>query len=484
MKRRLGVPFGSIACRSRSRCSCSWSSGRSSRSTPRSPRRGSSLTAALVDHHSVDLGPYQRRTRRRLRDATRAVCAPTRRPGSRSSRCPRTSIARLVGAAVADAAPRRREPRAVVADVLVGDAPARGVARAASTSRRAASHAGRTRSPSRCCSASARMLLPFGANLFGHDARGAPRVRRLAAREPRRPVAAPRPRSPDCCAGLRGRSSSTRRRSSRSCSAGYLAGARPPAGSSRSLAGGVTPMLVLAWYQWRAFGAPWRTPSAFYAGVLNGTSEGGYQIPSPHDLWWIFGGGRGPVGRRAARDRRPRRRGVARRRPAAGPVRDVVRRRARRSWSRTSCSCAGWSGTPLLVDPGPRYLIPALAVPRGPARGHVGPRARSSRVPAAVARRARSPPTGHVDVAARRRNTQLLTRTGTAWQHRVFGPTLWSMAFGRFGIVCIWHDRGRRRPSCARASDRVGRSRVAGRSIEQMFALRRCRRAATPDDRR
>ena len=35
--------------------------------------------------------------------------------------------------------------------------------------------------------------------------------------------------------------------------------------------GASAPLAALAWYQWRAFGAPWRTPAAFYhtrSGIL------------------------------------------------------------------------------------------------------------------------------------------------------------------------------------------------------------------------
>ena len=41
------------------------------------------------------------------------------------------------------------------------------------------------------------------------------------------------------------------------------------------LAGAVPFALVLALYQWRAFGAPWHTPFAYYTGELNGTSRWG-----------------------------------------------------------------------------------------------------------------------------------------------------------------------------------------------------------------
>ena len=57
--------------------------------------------------------------------------------------------------------------------------------------------------------------------------------------------------------------------------------------------GGTAPLAVLAWYQWRAFGAPWHTPSTYYAGVLGGTTRGGYSIPTLHDVGAVLFGTRG-----------------------------------------------------------------------------------------------------------------------------------------------------------------------------------------------
>src|SRR4029077_17501441 len=65
--------------------------------------------------------------------------------------------------------------------------------------------------------------------------------------------------------------------------AGYLVG-RQRARIGRYLLGLVAPLGLLAAYQWIAFGAPWHTPSSYYAGTINGTSEGGYAIPGAREL--------------------------------------------------------------------------------------------------------------------------------------------------------------------------------------------------------
>ena len=132
-------------------------------------------------------------------------------------------------------------------------------------------------------------------------------VRHDVAAVRRQPVRA-RPR---CAARVRrlaaGRTAG-RRRARRAVAAGFLAGAAVVVEYELAIvvvalavyllvrdrrrllpfaAGGVLPAVVLAGYQWRAFGAPWRTPAAFY------NLKSGYEAPSPADLWWMFGGGRG-----------------------------------------------------------------------------------------------------------------------------------------------------------------------------------------------
>ncbi len=45
--------------------------------------------------------------------------------------------------------------------------------------------------------------------------------------------------------------------------------------------------------QWRAFGAPWHTPFTYYAGVLNGTTRGGYSLPGLGGTADVLAGDRG-----------------------------------------------------------------------------------------------------------------------------------------------------------------------------------------------
>jgi hypothetical protein len=191
------------------------------------------------------------------------------------------------------------------------------------------------------------------------------------------------------------------------------------------LAGAVPPALFLAWYQWRAFGAPWRTPAAFY------NSKSGYRVPSPHDVWLIFGGGRGLwVGAPLAI--------VA----LGAAVWIAVTGRGRlRDASIVALAIAvpyivltaGWSGTPGLEDPGPRYLIPALPFLAVPLVARWD-RVRVIAVPAAVL---------GAFVAAGATWTYLLVAQpfnvlNGYWYYvrtRAFAPTLWSMAFGQLGVI-------------------------------------------------
>ncbi|HEY1737929.1 MAG TPA: hypothetical protein VGI86_04430 [Acidimicrobiia bacterium] len=127
--------------------------------------------------------------------------------------------------------------------------------------------------------------------------------------------------------------------------------------------GAIAPLAGLGWYQWRAFGSPWQTPFKYYAGVIDGQTHGGYTWPKPA---WLFDstlGNRGLllmcpivlVGVVAAV-------AVAAKRPAYrrdGVVALVV-------FVLYLALVSGWSGTPLLEDPGPRYMIaafPFVAVP-------------------------------------------------------------------------------------------------------------------------
>jgi hypothetical protein len=194
--------------------------------------------------------------------------------------------------------------------------------------------------------------------------------------------------------------------------------------------GGIPPALVLAAYQWAAFGRPWRTPFAYYAGELDGTTEGGYSLPSPAQIATLFGGERGllfvsPIVLVAL--------GAtlwwATRAEAA-----AVRTHARIGLAVSVpylLLIAGWSGTKLLEEPGPRYLIPAvpfLAVPLAASWRRIRPVATIAAVWGTVL----------MSLAA---TTYILVTVGDdpvrAYTERLthgrFTDTLWSMLFGNVG---------------------------------------------------
>jgi hypothetical protein len=193
----------------------------------------------------------------------------------------------------------------------------------------------------------------------------------------------------------------------------------------------LAPLGVLASYQWDAFGAPWHTPSTYYAGSINGTTRGGYTVPGIHDLVSVVLGNRGLV--------------------VGAPIALValvaavwlvisesgsVRRHAIVALAVTIpylVLCAGWSGLPLLEEPGPRYLIPALpflAVPLAACWDRLW----RPMLLAAVAGAAVSVPTATTYILLRIKQPpfpELLDRV----RAHAFLPTLWSMAFGPAGIV-------------------------------------------------
>jgi hypothetical protein len=195
--------------------------------------------------------------------------------------------------------------------------------------------------------------------------------------------------------------------------------------------GGLLPVIVLGWYQWRAFGAPWRTPSEFYSGVLNGTTEGGYSIPSVGDLVDLAFGSRGlwivaPVVLLAA--------GCAVWLACTGE--GAVRTHAVVAivvFGAYLVLCAGWSGTPLLEEPGPRYLAPALpflAVPLAAAWERV----RVAAVFLAIVGGLFAFATLWTQILVPQ-GTSLLTANRARVQNHDFAPTIWSMGFGRFGVL-------------------------------------------------
>jgi len=195
--------------------------------------------------------------------------------------------------------------------------------------------------------------------------------------------------------------------------------------------GTAAPFAALGWYQWRAFGAPWHTPAAYYAGTINGTSRGGYTVPNVHDVVSVLFGNRGVlVGAPIA---------LVALAAAAWLVvngRDDVRRHAVVALAVTVpylVLCAGWSGLPLLEEPGPRYLIPALpflVVPLAVMWDRLWQPALLAGVLGAI-----------VSVPA----TFTFILLGidqppyhALWQRvadRRFLPTVWSMAFGRAGVA-------------------------------------------------
>jgi hypothetical protein len=195
--------------------------------------------------------------------------------------------------------------------------------------------------------------------------------------------------------------------------------------------GGLAPLLALGWYQWAAFGAPWHTPASYYAGTINGTSEGGYAVPSLHDIAAVLFGYRGLlVGAPIA---------------LVGIVGAVwlvisgtgaVRRHAVIALAVLIpylLLCAGWSGLPILEEPGPRYLIPALpflAVPLAASWHRLWfPTVLAGFIGAAVA----------IPAATTFILLGIKQPPFPEYWNRVrdghFLPTLWSMGVGRFGVV-------------------------------------------------
>jgi hypothetical protein len=122
--------------------------------------------------------------------------------------------------------------------------------------------------------------------------------------------------------------------------------------------GALPPAFVLAFYQWRAFGAPWRTPYAYFAGSGNGAPEVGYAFPTLHSVAAELTGGRGllllsPLALV----------GVVAAMVAARSASKEVRMHA---WIAVAVSASyillvvTWKGTRSLEVPGPRYLIPMV----------------------------------------------------------------------------------------------------------------------------
>ena len=197
------------------------------------------------------------------------------------------------------------------------------------------------------------------------------------------------------------------------------------------LLGTLLPLGVLAAYQWIAFGAPWHTPSSYYAGVINGTSKGGYTIPGARELARVLFGVRGVafgapvalVGLVAAVLLVRRGTGALRRH---GVIALAV-------FVPYLLLCAGWSGLPILEEPGPRYLIPALPFLAVPLAALWDRMWRSILVASVVG----------AAIAVPAAYTYILLGIGQPpypeffdrVRAHAFQPTVWSIGFGRFGVA-------------------------------------------------
>jgi hypothetical protein len=195
--------------------------------------------------------------------------------------------------------------------------------------------------------------------------------------------------------------------------------------------GAVVPLGVLAAYQSIAFGAPWHTPSTYYAGTIGGTSEGGFTIPGAHELVQIVFGYRGLV--------------VGAPIALVGIVAAVWLAASDRGRLRVHAIVAlaivvpylvlsaGWSGLPILEEPGPRYMIPALPFLAVPLAALWDRLWRPALIAAALG----------VAIAVPATATFLLLGIGqapfpelaTRVRDGEFAPTLWSMGLGWFGVV-------------------------------------------------
>jgi len=121
--------------------------------------------------------------------------------------------------------------------------------------------------------------------------------------------------------------------------------------------GALGPLLVVAWYDWAAFGKPWRTAHEYYATAAIRHRIVGFEVGwRGIDATWF-----GPHG-------------LVRTNPIvlAALLAAVVVARSREPAARRHAVialaiavpylvlCMVWKGTPALEEPGPRYMIPAL----------------------------------------------------------------------------------------------------------------------------
>jgi len=194
--------------------------------------------------------------------------------------------------------------------------------------------------------------------------------------------------------------------------------------------GSALPLGGLAWYQARAFGVPWHTPFAYYAGTLGGTTRGGYSMPSLDGIAATLISNRGlmivcPI-------------------VVIGAVCAALQcRRQRLRFDDATIGLiifvayvglvAGWSGTRFLEEPGPRYLIPAIPFLVTPLAVQWS---RLPRVANLVGLWSAALMIGATStfLLVAISDTPINAIVNRVAQHR-FLPTIWSMAFGNGGVV-------------------------------------------------
>ncbi len=197
------------------------------------------------------------------------------------------------------------------------------------------------------------------------------------------------------------------------------------------MAGALLPALAIGWYQARAFGAWWHTPFAYYAGQLNGTTSGGYTLPGWRNINAVFAGTRGllyvspivlvAIGAAIWLARTTS--GALRRQAAIGLA----------IMAAYVVLCAGWSGTPLLEEPGPRYAIPALPFLVVPLAA-VWSRWRQLAIYATLVGALFMIAAASTFILVQVGHTPLAYLRYAA--HRQFATNLWSMALGPVGVIC------------------------------------------------
>ena len=196
-------------------------------------------------------------------------------------------------------------------------------------------------------------------------------------------------------------------------------------------AGAAVPLLVLAWYDTAAFGRPWHTAHAYYATAAIRHQIVGYTRPGWRGIDATLFGSHSllltnaivliAVAAALIALRAP---DAATRRHAAVALAVAVPYLA---------LCIVWKGTPALEEPGPRYMIPALpflAVPLAATWARVRPVALVAMGVSGVV--AVGAATTHILTAKQQAVLPAMVHRIT---HGEFLPTVWSMAWGRLGLA-------------------------------------------------